>query len=164
MHKKGINATFLGKIAVQGAHNFTRELAVREVLTRTIKMLIRDGISFLVDDPGGFSHDDIRKVILHYFNEIFTLEDRTSSTKTWEFITEHARSKFGVTLEKDILASTHLVGLLHSICYALHITLEKYVDYDFTSSFPFELDDIKEVHLRCKIYRDDSRALDAMLS
>lgn len=76
MHARGIGTAFLGKIAVLGKHNFTRELAVREVLARTIKMLIRDGLSFLVEDSADFSHDDVRKCILHYFNEIFTLEDR----------------------------------------------------------------------------------------
>lgn len=79
MHKRGIGMSFLGKIAVMGKHNFTRELAVREVLTRTIKMLIRDGLSFLVEDSVGFSHEEIKKCILHYFNEIFTLEERASS-------------------------------------------------------------------------------------
>jgi protein TIF31 len=49
MHRRGINSTFLGKIAVLSAYNFTRELAVREVLTRTIAMLVRDGLSFLSD-------------------------------------------------------------------------------------------------------------------
>jgi hypothetical protein len=53
---------------------------------------------------------------------------------------------------------------LHNICYALRIKLNRLVDYDFAASFPFELEDIGEMHLRCKIYRDKSSALEALLA
>jgi hypothetical protein len=52
---------YLGKIALHVSHNFIKELAVREVVVRTIKVLIRDGLSFLIEDEKGFNHEDVRK-------------------------------------------------------------------------------------------------------
>jgi hypothetical protein len=82
---------FLGRIAMNTNHNFIKELCVREVVIRTIKILIRDGLSFLIEDEKGFNHDDVRKGVLHYYNEIFTLDERKSSTKVWEYITKEGR-------------------------------------------------------------------------
>ena len=47
MHKRGINMRYLGRIAQAAKLNHVRELCVREMLARTIKVLIRDGLSFL---------------------------------------------------------------------------------------------------------------------
>ena len=116
MHAQGISMKFLGRIALTTNHNFIKELAVREVLVRTVKILIRDGLSFLIEDENGFNHEDVRKSILHCFNEIFTLDERKSSMKTWEYITENARKKYGITVEKDTLERTHTTGLLISLC------------------------------------------------
>lgn len=47
MHKRGINMRYLGRIAQSAKLSHIRELCVREMLARTIKVLIRDGLSFL---------------------------------------------------------------------------------------------------------------------
>jgi len=72
-HKRGINIRYLGRMATEIKHNFLKEIAVREILARAIKVLIRDGLSFLKDEPNGFTIEDVKKCVLHYLNEILTL-------------------------------------------------------------------------------------------
>lgn len=88
MHKHGINMRLLGRVAIEATFNFHRELAVREIVARSIKVLIRDGLSFLKDEPNGFSVEDVKKCVLYYYNEIFTKEGRQSSVSIWESLTE----------------------------------------------------------------------------
>jgi len=121
--------------------------------------LIRDGLSFLIEDENGFNHEDVRKSILHYFNEIFTLDERKSSAKTWEYITSNARKKFGITVEKDSLERTHATGLLISLCSAIKVKLTHYTGYNYNHNYPFVLEDIQEVFIRCKMPKPSSYAL-----
>ena len=88
MHNRGINMRYLGRIALDASYNYVRELAVREILSRSIKVLIRDGLSFLKEEPNGFNQIDIKKCILHYLNEVFTSEERQSSKIIWEFLSD----------------------------------------------------------------------------
>ena len=88
MHRRGINMRFLGRVATEAKHNFHRELAVREIFARSIKVLIRDGLSFLKEEPSGFTIVDVKKCVLYYFNEIFSNETRETSTSIWESLTD----------------------------------------------------------------------------
>ena len=103
MKQRGINLRYLGRMATECEYNFLKELAVREILALSIKVLVRDGLSFLRDEPNGYTMEDVKKCVLHYLNEIFTLEERASSKQLWSFVTDLIRSKFGITLEKDII-------------------------------------------------------------
>lgn len=47
MHKRGINMRYTGRLVLDCKHNFIKELAVREVLSRSIKVLVRDSLTFL---------------------------------------------------------------------------------------------------------------------
>lgn len=91
MHKRGINMRFLGRIATDADHNYHRELAVREILSRAMKVLIRDGLSFLKDEPNGFTVDDVKKCVLYYYNELLSKYKSESSDGIWESLSELVR-------------------------------------------------------------------------
>jgi hypothetical protein len=49
---------------------------VIEVVARSTKLLIRDGLTFLADDEeAGFKGDNIKKCVLHYLQEIFNMDE-----------------------------------------------------------------------------------------
>ena len=121
--------------------NHIREICVIEVIARSAKLLIKDGLTFLADDEeAGFQTDNIKKCVLHYLLEIFNVADSsgsqttTSSQNIWDFITEHARKKFQVTVEKDTLSKVNMSGLLVSIAQKINLRLRRSVrDIDFYS-------------------------------
>ena len=52
-------------------------MAVIEVIARSAKTLIRDGLTFLADDEeAGFRSETIKKCVLHYLTEIFNFDDK----------------------------------------------------------------------------------------
>lgn len=124
-----------------------REMAVIEVIARSAKLLIKDGLTFLADDEdAGFKSDNIKKCILHYLLEIFNMDEyrQTSTQNIWDFITEHvmliyhllilyqARKKFQITVERDVLHKIHLNSLLSRVCNKLNIQLNINIkDIDF---------------------------------
>ena len=73
-----------------------------EVIARSAKLLIKDGLTFLADDEeAGFMTENIKKCVLHYLFEIFNYSADQSPVASsgslqniWDFITEHARKKF----------------------------------------------------------------------
>ena len=117
--------------------NHVREMAVIEVIARSAKQLIKDGLTFLAEDEeAGFRSSNIKRCVLHYLQEIFNLDLHDTATQTiWDFITEHvnpilylnvqARKKFQVTVERDALQKIHLPGLMLSLCRKLNLTLTK---------------------------------------
>ena len=53
-----------------------REMAVVEVIARSAKVLIKDGLTFLADDEeAGFKSENIKKCVLHYLQEIFNMDE-----------------------------------------------------------------------------------------
>jgi len=64
MHTRGINMRYLGRLVLDCKHNFAKELAVREVLARSVKVLIRDGLSFLREQATGTYEQDCKKLII----------------------------------------------------------------------------------------------------
>lgn len=47
-----------------------------EVIARSAKLLIKDGLTFLADDEeAGFQNENIKKCVLHYLLEIFNVSD-----------------------------------------------------------------------------------------
>ena len=62
--------------------NHIRELCVIEVIARSAKLLIKDGLTFLADDEeAGFQADNIKKCVLHYLLEIFNVDDQNLNTQ-----------------------------------------------------------------------------------
>ena len=52
-----------------------------EVIARSAKLLIKDGLTFLADDEeAGFQSGNIKKCVLHYLLEIFNSEESPQST------------------------------------------------------------------------------------
>ena len=64
MHQRGIPLRHLGKICTVSTLNHTREIAVTEVIARSAKILIKDGLTFLSEDEdSGFSFNNARKCL-----------------------------------------------------------------------------------------------------
>jgi len=76
--------------------------------------------------------------VLHYIHQIFDLknvEAGSIATSIWDFLTEHARRKFFLTVERDILTKVHLNGLLSNILSKLNIRLSRPLDdIDFSAN------------------------------
>lgn len=67
-----------------------------EVIARSAKVLIKDGLTFLADDEeAGYKSENIKKLVHHYLLEIFNLEQghHGSTQSIWDFITEHVNLK-----------------------------------------------------------------------
>lgn len=71
-HSTGVNMRYLGQMANDISFNFLKELAVREILVLALDILIRDGLSFLIEEANGFRETDVRKCVLHYLNEMLS--------------------------------------------------------------------------------------------
>eukprot|EP00744_Colponema_vietnamica_P001049 GILI01001788.1.p1 GENE.GILI01001788.1~~GILI01001788.1.p1 ORF type:complete len:1045 (+),score=336.05 GILI01001788.1:182-3316(+) len=159
MHRRGINLRCLGRMAVETPHNHLRELAVREILARTIKVLVRDGLSFLAEDPSGFTEEDVKKCVLHYLNEVFTVDSRQSSLTIWEYITDLVQKKYCISVNKDVLSKVHKLGLVHSIADKLNVRLARFKGFDFSSVQPFSISDIESVQPKVKFQQVVSSSL-----
>ncbi len=66
----------LGTICTKATLNHTREIAVTEVVARSAKKLIKDGLLFLSeDDESGYTMLNINTLVKHYLHEIFGAND-----------------------------------------------------------------------------------------
>lgn len=156
MHKRGINMRYIGRLA-QLRFSHLRQLAVREMLARTIKVLIRDGL-FFMNEGKHYAEDDAKAVVVHYLNEIFTSSPSESSATMWRYIDELTQKKFdyalgagsGVEARDAVRNRLYLLALLHSICEKVGIVLRKYRGYDFSQAQPFTVEDIDSVLPRPK--------------
>ena len=175
MHSCGINMRYIGRLCTQAELNHIRELCVIEVIARSAKLLIKDGLTFLADDEeAGFQTQNIKKCVLHYLLEIFNYQgDSTpmassgSVQNIWDFITEHARKKFAVTVEKDILGRINMSCLLVSLCSKLNLKLRRSPrDIDFFSVNPttgerdwIRMEDIEYISPIVKDFTEDQPVL-----
>ncbi|KAJ4459329.1 putative protein TIF31 [Paratrimastix pyriformis] len=135
MHRRGINMRYLGRIAGTRLSHL-RQLCVREILARTIKVLIRDGLFFMNEERPNYTEDDAKAVIVHYLNEIFTPVPTEESNTMWRYIEELAQKKFGYALEQGVRAKIYLVALLRSICAKIGVTLARFKGFDFAQAVP----------------------------
>ena len=77
------------------------------------------------------------------------------ATSIWDFLTEHARRKFFLTVERDILTKVHLNGLLANILSKLNIKVKPSLDdIDFTANAAklLQVDDIEFIGPTVKDY------------
>lgn len=80
----------------------------------------------------------------------------------WDFLTEHARRKFSLTVERDILTKVHLNGLLSNILSKLNIKVKRPLDdIDFTANDGkfLSVDDIDFIGPTVKDYHELSLPL-----
>lgn len=144
MHRRGIPMRFLGKLCTNSKFNHIREIAVIEIISRAAKLLIRDGLVFLSEDrDAGFTCKNINKCVTHYLHEIFNLVDEDKRNKLssvqniWDFISEHAKKKYNVSIEKDVLGKIHLPQLFMNIVSKLRIAIKvSPEDLDFSKIDP----------------------------
>ena len=77
------------------------------------------------------------------------------ATSIWDFLTEHAKRKFFLTVERDILTKVHLNGLLANILSKLNIKVKPSLDdIDFTANAAklLQVDDIEFIGPTVKDY------------
>lgn len=146
MHKRGVNVRNLGRVAHEATLNHVREMSVREMLARTVKVLIRDGLSFLEK----YDEHDAKTVVLHYLNEVFTSAQTEGSLTLWKYIDELCYAKFAYVLEETVRDKIYLVALLHAICSKVGVSLSRYKGYDFGMEAALSLDDITRIQPVCK--------------
>ena len=87
-----------------------RELAVREMLARTIKVLIRDGLSFLVEPD----EEDAKAVVVHYLNECLTRVESDAHVTIWKYIDELLFKKYAFSTGTGA-TGTQVIGLSLSL-------------------------------------------------
>ena len=104
------------------------------------------------EEPNGFNKNDVKKCVIHYLNEIFTKDDRESSIKVWEFLTETIRKKFDVFIEKDIIQKVNLRALCYRVAKYLNLVYNpEYDPMNLDNPYPFNLDDLIDIEPRVKI-------------
>jgi len=84
------------------------------------------------------------------------------ATSIWDFLTEHARRKFFLTVERDILTKVHLNGLLANILSKLNIKVKRSLDdIDFMANDGkfLSVDDIEFIGPTVKDYHELSLPL-----
>ena len=129
-------------------------MVVIEIVSRCAKLLIRDGLAVLAEteaSPGDLVQSDgkegkqskytsqnVKKLILHYIHQIFSFENvetGAAATTIWDFLTEHSRRKFFLSIDRDVLTKVHLNSLLANILLKLNIKLSKSIDeIDFAAN------------------------------
>ena len=63
------------------------------------------------------------------------METGSAATTIWDFLTEHSRRKFFLTIDRDVLTKVHLNSLLANILGKLNIKLTKAIDeIDFATN------------------------------
>jgi len=139
MHERGINVRYIGTIAQQVNLSPIREICVREMIARTVKVLIRDGLSFM-ETP---SMDDAKAIVCHYINEVFTTDERESSNTMWQFVSDLCEKKFNFAVDRSIRDKVYLLGLLRSICKHCGVKLLKFKGFDFSDPYPVVVEDIE---------------------
>lgn len=71
----------LGLVCTKAELNHIRELCVIEVIARSAKLLVKDGLTFLSEDEdAGFKSANIKQCVLHYMHEIFNNDDSLASS------------------------------------------------------------------------------------
>ena len=170
----------LGRVCAEAALNHTRELLVMEVISRCAKLLIRDGLAVLAEQRPSSNQDhhhedgdeevkqlqtenqftctNIKKCVLQYIHQIFDLKNvgmGAAATTIWDFLTEHARRKFFLTVEREMLTKVHLNGLLKNILEKLNIKLKKdlhMIDFTANDGNFLDIDDIEFIGPTVKDY------------
>lgn len=167
----------LGKVCSEASLNHTREILVIEVISRCAKLLIRDGLAVLAESKATVEAPDddqeevkmvasnqcndhnIKRCVLHYIHQIFDLKNvglESAATTIWDFLTDHSRRKFFLTVEREMLTKVHLNGLLTNILGKLSIRLKKPIDdIDFSAGGKFlEPTDIEFIGPTVKDYSE----------
>ena len=78
-----------------------------------------------------------------------------AATTIWDFLTEHARRKFFLTVEREMLTKVHLNGLLKNILEKLNIKLKKdlhTIDFTANDGNFLDIDDIEFIGPTVKDY------------
>ena len=69
--------------------------------------------------------------MLHYLQQIFEVKELGSAqagVQIWDFLSEHARRKFNLSVDREVLTKVHLNGLLKNILDKLNIRLSVQID------------------------------------
>ena len=159
LHERGINIRFLGMIALETKHNFIKEQVIREILARSIKVLIRDGLYFLRKKYTKDYETDAKKFVVYYLNEIFANNDRETSVSIWQLLSDlvmiiylyfaliflKVNNKFNIKIDRTIMSSIFLPGLVYRIFQVFKIKTSKFKGYDFQRNEVFTLQDIIKI-------------------
>ena len=141
-----------------------------EIISRCCKLLIRDGLAVLAEsaeesdptseEPTKYTSTNIKKLILHYIHQIFdtnNVETGSAATTIWDFLTEHSRRKFFLTINRDVLTKVHLNSLLSNILGKLNVKLTRpidEIDFSVKGGKFLKIEDISYIGPTAKDYHD----------
>jgi hypothetical protein len=138
MHSRGINMRYLGRIMSQTSLRHVREVCLREVLARSIKTLIRDGLGMMFEVDRNPIH-----LFVEYVNKIFGGDVPSENTlEMWRLISKLSFEKFGVQVDVSLKSRMYLPALVHSVASKLNFKLKRYAGFDFAADTPFSVDDV----------------------
>ena len=126
----------LGVLSTEARLNHTRELVVMEIIARCAKLLIRRQLANVIEgmpEPDNardapLPHDVLYSRVAEMFTDIFSTHVEYGVSTIWDDITELAKVRYQVHVERDTLTRVHLNGLFINLTSALGLRLKKAAD------------------------------------
>ena len=119
-----------------------------------------DGAESTPEQTTKYTSTNVKKLILHYIHQIFDInnvETGSAATTIWDFLTEHSKRKFYLTINRDVLTKVHLNSLLSNILGKINVKLSRPIDeIDFSVSGGkfLKIEDITFIGPTAKDYSD----------
>ena len=154
MHGRGLSLYFLGEIADKAPYPHLKEMAVREIIARTVKALVWSAVR--ADSASSVSEDSTADKdgsalyfsLIHRYLCLVVSKD-TASEAAWKKISYYTQKNFGLSVTQESLADNklYLRGLVHSIFCQLKVrSADPFLkELDFEASEPLSVNDIVEM-------------------
>lgn len=145
MHYRGISLRYLGKIASDVKPNFLKEIAIREMIARAFKGIIRKALRGLRELTSKMTEYHLKKMVCHFMNKFFNFRNVDHITlDLWDEITKLVKLKFDITVTRSILDNISLIPLSWRIMECLNaFVLKDFKDLDFQEEEIFLPTDFK---------------------
>ena len=143
MQSRGINSRYLGVIAKDSKFNHIRELAVIEILAKSIKNILKDALAQLQEDSlldDTFTYRKLKDYIVKFLNEVLSIGRQDS--QIWEYLTEYIKDRYQVFLTKEVLSKIHMNGVVLSLSDKIGLRINQLREIDFAKFLPFDLANI----------------------
>lgn len=104
MHERGISLRYFGKLASGLRNNFLREVVVRDMLARSMKIIIRNSMESLRELSSKMTENQLKKTICYYLNIFFNFSSTNHETiELWDTIAKMVKLKFNLKVTRKIL-------------------------------------------------------------
>jgi hypothetical protein len=69
----------------------------------------------------GITNAAIKSYLLNFFNETLSPLRIEAADKLWDFISDRAKKRFGISIDKEILPKLHLNALVMSVAAKINL-------------------------------------------